>query len=298
VASVDVVVVSYNSRKTLRSCIEPLAAVAGVQAIVVDNASVDGSLETLADLDVMTIARQNDGFAAGCNAGWRRGSSPYVLFLNPDARIDTASLDRLAEVLERNGGVAVAAPRIVEADGALDFSQRRFPRLRSTYAHALFLNRVFPRATWASELVQDPASYDRQESPDWASGACLLVRRTVLEEVGGWDERFFMYCEDKDLCKRIRDAGHDIRYTPDAVVEHVGGVSAPRSALMPVLAASRVRYARKHSNRAVAALERIGIALTGLTHAVVSRGGWAVRAGHAASAATAAGRSPRIARRA
>ena len=281
---VDVVVVSYRSGKELRACVEPLAAAEGIHVTVVDNASGDGSLDAVAGLDVRTIALpDNRGFAAGCNAGWRAGSGRYALFVNPDARIVPAAAETLAAVLDREPDVAVAAPRIVDDDSSLDLSQRRFPTLRSTYAHALFLHRLFRRADWASELVRDPADYERPGSPDWASGACLLVRRSVLEELGGWDEGFFMYCEDKDLCRRARDRGYDVRFEPAAVAHHAGGASAPRPSLAHVLAQSRVRYARKHRGRVVAELERAGIALTALTHMAISRGGRAARAGHAAA---------------
>jgi GT2 family glycosyltransferase len=276
--AVDVVVVSYNSGDRLRACVAPLAELAGVRAIVVDNASPVESLGALEGLDVTTIQLDhNGGFAHGCNVGWRAGSAEYVLFLNPDARVEQDAVERLALVLDDDPRVGIAAPRILEPDGALDFSQRRFPRLRSTYAHALFLHRVFRGAPWTSELVQDPAAYVHSGSPEWASGACLLVRRSVLEELDGWDEGFFMYCEDKDLCRRARDAGHDIRFEPAAVVRHEGGASAPRSSLASTLAESRVRYARKHERRLHAELERAGIALTALTHLVAGHG----RAGHA-----------------
>jgi hypothetical protein len=281
---VDVVIVSYRSGGELRGCVEPLAAADGVHVVVVDNASGDGSLEAVAGLDVATVALpENRGFAAGCNAGWRASSSPYVLFLNPDARIDPAAVAILADVLEREPAIAVAAPLILDADGSLDLSQRRFPTLRSTYAHALFLHRLFRRAGWASELVRDPAGYERAGSPDWASGACLLVRRSVLEELDGWDEGFFMYCEDKDLCRRARDRGYDVRFEPAALAHHSGGASAPRPSLAHVLAQSRVRYARKHDGRVAAELERAGVALTALTHMTISRGGRSARAGHAAA---------------
>jgi GT2 family glycosyltransferase len=110
-----------------------------------------------------------------------------------------------------------------------------------------------------------------------------MVRRDVLERLDGLDEGFFMYCEDKDLCRRIRDLGLTIRYEPEAVAVHSGGESAPRTALLPVLATSRVRYARKHAGALGELLERIGIGLWSLTHLIVSRGGAAARAGHARS---------------
>jgi N-acetylglucosaminyl-diphospho-decaprenol L-rhamnosyltransferase len=280
----DVVVVSYNSRDELRRCVEPLATLHGVNVVVVDNASADGSLDSVAELPVATIAlAHNGGFSHGCNAGWRSASAPYVLFLNPDARIDAESLGKLVDVLEAQPAVGAVAPRILHADGTLEYSQRRFPRLRSTYARALFLHRLFPAASWTDELIRDPAAYAVSGAPDWVSGACVLVRRSVLEELDGFDEGFFMYCEDIDLCRRLRSAGHELVFEPQAVVSHEGGASAPRTSLLPVLAASRIRYAAKHRSTGGALLERLGVALEALTRLVVSRGGWAARAGHARS---------------
>jgi GT2 family glycosyltransferase len=109
-----------------------------------------------------------------------------------------------------------------------------------------------------------------------------------LEELGGLDERFFMYCEDVDLCRRVRDAGYDVRYEPEAVAVHEGGASAPRASLLPTLAESRLLYARKHRGRTAAGVERGGIALGALTHLLVARRR-AVRAGHARSLRLALG---------
>jgi N-acetylglucosaminyl-diphospho-decaprenol L-rhamnosyltransferase len=282
VGFVDVVVVSYNSSGELRGCVETLASLEGVTVTVVDNASSDGSLEVIADLRVgRVVLSENGGFGRGCNVGWRKGSAPYVLFLNPDARIDGASLERLATVLESNSRAGAVAPRITHDDGTLDYSQRRFPRLRSTYARAFFLHRVFPSASWTDELVRDPVAYESTRSPDWVSGACILVRRSVLEEIGGFDEGFFMYCEDIDLCRRIWTAGKGVLFEPDAHVEHLGGASAPRTGLLPVLAASRIRYARKHRSATGAFLERVGVALEATTHLLISKGGMPARKGHA-----------------
>lgn len=272
---VDVVVVSYNNRAQLRACVEPLLGAEDVHVIVVDNASPDGSLDVVDGLPLTAIQlTHNGGFAAGVNAGWRAGSAPAVLLLNPDARMEVESLRMLFQTLD-------AAPRIRNGDGTLDWSQRRFPRLRSTYARALFLHRVFPRAAWTDELVRDAEAYARRGTPDWVSGACILVRREALVELAGLDEGFFMYAEDTDLCKRLRAAGYELVFEPDVVVEHVGGASAPRAGLLPALAASRARYAAKHYGRLTALLERLGLALEAATHALVGRGGRAARAGHA-----------------
>lgn len=292
---VNVVVVTFNSRETIRASVEQLAAFDGVRVTVVDNASTDGTLQALANLGITTIPlADNRGFAHGCNIGWRSdAAASFVLFLNPDALIEGQSLELLVRALEEHDRAGAVGPRIVEPDGALDFSQRRFPRLVSTYAQALFLHRLFPRALWADEVVRDRRVYERESKPEWISGACMLVRRSVLEQLEGFDEGFFMYCEDKDLCKRIWDAGFEVRYQPDAVCVHEGGGSAPRSALVPVLAESRIRYARKHRASGGVLAERIGIALGAVTHALLSTRGREMRAGYARSLRAVLGPSGR-----
>ena len=289
---VDVVVVAFNSRKQLRACVEPLCTLDYVSVIVVDNASPDNSLEALDGLPVTAIASAvNGGFAYGCNRGFRAGSAPFVLLLNPDATIDGESLSQLVAVLESDERVGAVAPRIIASDGSLDFSQRRFPRLRSTYARALYLHRIFPRAPWSDETIREVDRYERPGSVEWVSGACMMLRRSALELVNGLDERFFMYCEDKDLCRRLWDQGLEVRYEPRATARHHGGASAPRASLLPVLTVSRVLYAEKHDNRLVTVLERAGLGLEALTRMVVSRGGLQRRTGYARSLRAAFGQT-------
>jgi N-acetylglucosaminyl-diphospho-decaprenol L-rhamnosyltransferase len=288
--STDVVVVSYNSRDELRDCVEPLSQADDISVFVVDNASVDGSLDVVADLPVVAIQLEdNRGFGHGCNVGWRRGARDSVLFLNPDARIPPDGVRELARILRANEGVGIVGPRIVDENGVTDHSIRRFPRLASTYAQALFLHRVWPRADWADEVVRDDAVYERSTAAEWLSGACLMARRNVLEELGGFDEAFFMYCEDKDICRRAWLAGYEVRYEPTVVSTHVGGggASAPRGNLLPVLAASRILYADKHASAPAALAERAGVALGSLTHAAVGRGDAVVRRGHVRALARA-----------
>lgn len=292
-AGVDVVVVTYRSGETIAGALAPLAGKDSVRIVVVDNASEDSTLEAVSAFPVETIVLpENRGFAHGCNMGAAAGASPYVLFLNPDARIEAPALDALVQSLARHDRCAVAAPRIVDGRGGLDYSLRRFPRLRSTYAQALFLHRLFPAAPWVDEVIRDPSAYGRPATVEWVSGACFLVRRSALEEVGGLDEGFFHYSEDMDLCARMRKAGYEIRYVPEAVAEHDGGASAPRAALLPILAASRIRFATKHRTRLGALLERIGVGLGAATHAVVAKGGQAARSGHLRALVVAVRRLP------
>jgi N-acetylglucosaminyl-diphospho-decaprenol L-rhamnosyltransferase len=269
IPEVDAIVVSYRSAATLRGCVEPLTGIEGVRAIVVDNASPDDSVETIADLPVELVhSERNGGFSYGCNLGAARGRAPYLLFLNPDARIGADAVESMLSVLRNDPGTAIVGPRIVDDNGELAWSLRRFPRHRSTFAQALFAHRLLPQAAWTDELIRDPAVYDLPGTPDWLSGACMLVRRTAFEEVGGFDEGFFLYCEDTDLCRRIRDAGHLIRYVPDAGVGHTGGASSEAGETQHIAARSRVLYARKHMRPASARVEAVGVALGEAARAV------------------------------
>jgi N-acetylglucosaminyl-diphospho-decaprenol L-rhamnosyltransferase len=282
VLSVDVVVVAYNSRDRLRSCIEPFVGVTGITPIVVDNACPERSYEVVEGLPGVQVVHMpmNGGFAYGCNGGWRAGRSEYVLFLNPDAVVLPGDLARLAAELD-DPAVGVVGPKTLDEDGHIDWTIRRFPSLVSTYAQAVFLHRLAPRAHWVDEVVREAEAYERHAEVDWLSGSCLLVRRTTLETVHGLDEEFFFYSEDIDLCRRVQKvAGLAVRFCPDAVCVHAGGVSRPRAQLLPMLASSRLRYARRHRGRLAAALERIGIGVGEALRSVVGRGDRTYRRGH------------------
>ena len=283
-ASVDVVVVSYNSRQHLRECVASLSQDDDLHVIVVDNASSDESLESVSGLRVETRQLgENRGFSAGCNEGWRIGGAPHVLFLNPDARISSDGIHTLVKHLESAPGVGLVGPKTTDLNGALLYSRRRFPRLISTFGRALFLHRVFPRIAAFDECLRDAAGYGRRGEVEWVSGSCMLIRRSLLEDLGGLDEGFFMYYEDTDLCRMIWDAGFAVEYDPSAVCAHVGGASAPRAALLPAAARSAARYASKHMPRR-ALLFRVGLALEASLRIVVSKPGTARQRGHARAA--------------
>ena len=266
--TVEVVVVAYNSRDTLRACVEPLTRLPWVDVTVVDNASPDDSARVVEDLSVRIIrSPQNGGFAYGCNLGIAGGSAEFVLLLNPDAQIDASSLAVLGDALRADPSLAGVGPRIVDGAGTMRFTQRRFPRLRSTYAQGLFLHRAAPLAAWTDDAIRDPGAYERRGTPEWISGCCVLLRREAVASVAGLDEGFFLYMEETDLFKRLATAGWRAGFEPHATARHDGHGSACGNATEPVRAASRVRYARKHHGRVVAAFEGAGLALGALTHA-------------------------------
>ena len=200
----------------------------GATSIVVDNESSDGSLDDdrgSAGPERSPRAETSASRPAATSAG-ARASSPYVLFLNPDARDRRRRRCGGSSTCSRaaRGGHRRAADRRRGRRGC-SYSLRRFPRLRSTYAQALFLApRLRRSAPWADEIDPRPRrQYERPAPQEWVSGACMLVRRETLERLGGWDEGFFLYCEDIDLCRRVHDLGLEVHYEPGATVTHPGG---------------------------------------------------------------------------
>jgi GT2 family glycosyltransferase len=287
---VDVVIVAYNSRDTLRACVEPLVQLPWVSVTVVDNASPDDAAAVVADLPIRTIrAQRNGGFAYGCNLGTAASAAEFVLLLNPDARIESASLMTLVNTLRADPALGGVGPRTIGDAGQLHRTQRRFPRLRSTYSQALGLHHLAPRASWADEVIKEPDAYARPTTPEWLSGACVLLRRTALDDVGGLDEGFFLYSEETDLFRRLRGRGWRARFEPQATAYHQGCASAPRDTMAPILARSRVRYARKHHGALVAFLEAIGMSLDAIARAAAWIHHPARRQGHLAAARAALG---------
>jgi N-acetylglucosaminyl-diphospho-decaprenol L-rhamnosyltransferase len=297
---VDTVVVSYNSRDTLLAGVLPLVEMDRVTVTVVDNASADDSLSVLDGLPVRAIqSGRNGGFGFGCNLGMAAGDAPYVLFLNPDARIEQADLEHLVAVLEAEPEVDLVGPRLLDGEGTLIPNLRTAQRASSIWAQALFVHRVLRAARWANEIDRRPAAHEHVAYPQWVSGACMLARRSALEQIGGFDEGFFLYSEDMDLCTRLRASGGRVRYEPGATVRHQEGQSASRTSLFDVLAESRARYARKHAGPVGRRLQQVGLVVEALTHVIANVSRPANARGHAAAVRAlmrrdraAAGRAP------
>ena len=178
-----------------------------------------------------------------------------MLLLNPDARIERGDLDALVAVLDADPAVGLAGPRILEEDGALAFSQRRFPRLRSTFAQALFLHRIWPRARWTDELIRDPGAYERPGSPDWVSGACMLSGARRSRRSAASTRTSSSTARTSTSAPAMRDAGWSIRFEPAASVRHEGGASAPREQPPVLRPQPRALRAQALTRRAAVALE-------------------------------------------
>jgi GT2 family glycosyltransferase len=228
----SVVVVSYNTRDVLRHCLHTLRREAGeisYETLVVDNASCDGSADMVQTEfpDVRLIRSPiNLGFAAGNNRAFPLARGRYVVLLNSDAFLCPGSLPRALEHMEKNPDVGLGGGRLIGRDGAWQPSARMFPSplndflcmsgLAARYTHSRFFGR-FDR-TWADPL--------QASEVDWVPGAFAIIRRHVLAEVGYFDEAFFLYYEEVDLCRRMKSAGYRIWYWPDILVVHLGGESS------------------------------------------------------------------------
>jgi N-acetylglucosaminyl-diphospho-decaprenol L-rhamnosyltransferase len=233
----DVVIVAFRSRDLLRRCLESLRAhppEAKMNVVVVDNASADGTAEMIAAEypDVALIASHlNLGFAAATNLGASRGRAPYLLALNPDTALTGGALDTILGVLRDHPDVAIAGPRLVREDGALDHAAKRsFPTPLSALGHFSGLGR---RPGSSGRLAAYRAPGIESGPVDAVNGAFMLIRRHVFERLGGFDEGYWMYMEDLDLSYRLAQAGWLSWYEPAATVLHAkggstGGERSPR----------------------------------------------------------------------
>jgi N-acetylglucosaminyl-diphospho-decaprenol L-rhamnosyltransferase len=223
--ALDVIIVSYRCESLLRDCLESLLSdppTAPIRVQVIDNASGDGTAEMVrrdfGEVE-LTESPRNLGFSAANNVGIAAGHAPYVLALNPDTRVTGGALDALLETIEARPELGMCGPRLELEDGSFDHASRRsFPTPLSALGHFTGLGRR-PGASGA--LAQYRAPGVEAGPVDAINGAFMLMRRAALEEVGGFDEGYWMYMEDLDLCYRFAQAGWITWFEPSVVVVHV-----------------------------------------------------------------------------
>lgn len=254
---VTAVVVAWNSSADLPRA---LASVRGrvAEAIVVDNASGDGTAAVARAHAARVISNpENVGFARAANLGLRAAGTPLALLLNPDAELRFGALDALLRVLAARPRVAVVGPRTRNQDGSIQLSFGHDLGPLSERRQRRLVQGVGRRDPEVLRQVEALAA--RPHDPDWVSGSCWLARRTALEAVGGFDEAFFLYEEDADLCRRLRAAGWEIAYAPDAEVVHRLGGSAEHAGDLARRAydASHLHYYRKWNSPLATLLLRL-----------------------------------------
>jgi N-acetylglucosaminyl-diphospho-decaprenol L-rhamnosyltransferase len=245
-----VVIVNFNAGDALIRCVRSLAPAldgAAWETVIVDNASNDGSERRAAAEPGVRVIREgrNAGFAAGANRGAGATEAPWLLFLNPDCELLPGRLTDLLLEFEQDARCALIGPGILEADGEVQGSARGDPSmLTGLFGRSSWLTARFPHWRIVRRNVLAPAVRNGRTSQlvDWVSGACMLARRSAFDSVGGFDEGYFLYWEDADLCRRLRQAGYTIRYAPAPRVRHTVGISSRTARATSIRAFHRSAY--------------------------------------------------------
>jgi len=248
-----VILVSHNGKRWLDAALATLFERAGgidLDVVVVDNGE-DGSAAHVEERfpAVRTIRCENRGFGHANNRGLETADARYVLFLNPDTELLSGTLAELIAALDRRPGLGLAGVRQVDSHGSLAPSIRRFPSTAHMLAEALWVERVPGLRLLLGERELDQRQYARETVCDWTSGSFMIARREALAASGGFDERFFLFSEETDLCWRIKQAGWEVAHLPELTIrhyEHEGGMGARLEAQA---AYARLQFARKHFSR-------------------------------------------------
>jgi N-acetylglucosaminyl-diphospho-decaprenol L-rhamnosyltransferase len=221
-AEVSAVVVTLDAMPWIERCLE---SVRGLETIVVDHGSTDGTLELVRERfpQATLVEQENRGLAAGWNEGLRRASGRYFLIVNADAWLVADAAERLVAFADANPDAAYVGPRLLNPDGSLQRSVRGFPTLWRLATEYFFLRKLAPRSDALNAFYAGGFEHDRVRDADFLMGACMLVRRAAVEEVGPLDERFFLFSEETDWCYRFRRAGWRVVFYPGAEAVHVGG---------------------------------------------------------------------------
>ncbi len=223
-------IVNYNSLdyvKKLLDSIKKNPPSVPYEIIILDNASVDGSVEFLKKEEGIKkiLLRENSGFSHGCNLIGKRSRGKYLLFLNPDVVVTPNALDKLVEFMEENPQCGVAGGKLLNFDGSLQLSCRMFP----TYLNVMFgreslFRKFVPHNPFSRNYMLYDLDYSKNQIVDWLRGAVFITPRWLFDELGGFDERFFLFLEDTDYCRRVWLRGLKVCYIADAVFYHrLGG---------------------------------------------------------------------------
>jgi GT2 family glycosyltransferase len=266
----SVSILSWNTREYLRRCLQSLyqpeapevAEVllraglspgeaadaldpARIEVIVIDNASADGSADMVAaEFPHVRLVRNtaNTGFSGGNNQAYEMSQGRWFLLLNSDTVVAPGSLAELVAFADKHTEAGMVGPRVVNPDGSVQMSCRRFPTLTAGLFRNTPLGRLFPKNRFARDYLMADWRHDSVRDVDWLSGCALLVRRETVEQIGPMDDGYFMYCEDVDWCWRAHAAGWQVLYYPCAPIVHWGGRSTDLAAVRMIVQFHRSMY--------------------------------------------------------
>jgi N-acetylglucosaminyl-diphospho-decaprenol L-rhamnosyltransferase len=260
-----IIIVTYNSASVLPGLLDSfdsgLEGVKEFETIVVDNDSTDNSVDTALDHAIrprLIKMGRNAGYAAGINAAAATvPAHADLLILNPDIRLLPGTVRPLLDRLN-DSSVGVAVPRILAEDGTTQWSLRQEPSLLTAWSDAI-LGGTFAARIGLGETIGDPATYETDNSTDWATGAILAIAARTRRLVGDWDESFFLYMEEVEYLRRVRECGFSVAYIPQAQAIHIGGEYSENPRLSALLCANRIRYHRRYHGPLSTALFRLSV---------------------------------------
>ncbi len=252
-ARLSIVIVSWNVSALLADCLRSIEATKGtldVEVVVVDSASSDDSAEMVArDFPHVTLLAQPDnvGFPAGNNIGLAAATGDYLMLLNPDTVVHGGALQTMVDYLEAHADVGMLGPELLNDDGSHQSSRRRFPTLLTGLFESTWLQPCAPKRILRRYYVED-LDVGVSAEVDWVKGAAMVTRRSVYAQVGGMDAGYFMYSEELDWCRRIKEVGWRVIYLPDAKITHLEGKSSEQAVTHRHINFNRakLRYFRKY----------------------------------------------------
>jgi len=279
----SICIVNWNVRDLLRGCLASIydggTARLDFEVIVVDNASQDGSVDALAPLFPKVIwlrNRENVGFTKANNQALAISRGRFVAFLNPDTVVAPATFTTMVAELAEQPDAGAIGPRLLYIDGTPQPSRRRFPTLLTALLESTPLQTLWPDHRVLRRYYLADRPDDQPQEVDWLVGACFVARRETLEQIGGFDEQFFMYSEELDWCKRAQEAGWRLLYTPHATITHYEGRSSGQVVATRQIHfnGSKIHYFYKHHGRVAAEIVRWGLFLQFAWQALVEKGKW------------------------
>ncbi len=278
-SSLTIALVTWNSEDEIAECLNMLfhatSRVPGLklETVIVDNASTDNTVKTIenflrvTDQNIVFIKNDSNlGFTKACNQAIHASTGDYIFILNPDTEILDSAVADMMKYLDDHEGVGVVAPQLLSFHRDIQFSCRTFPTYWDMFSEMLMLATLFPKSKFFSIWKMRYFDHNTLKEVDQPMGAALLMKRKVLESVGGLDERFIMFYNDVDFCKRISDAGFKLVFFPEAKVKHMEGISVfkDRSGMIKIWNNDCLRYFKKHNyNPFLYSLLFIGLRITG-----------------------------------
>jgi GT2 family glycosyltransferase len=253
-SEIAIAIVNYNTREHLQACLASVQVAGACNVIVVDNASDDGSVEMVRAIYpwvTLCANRTNPGYGAAANQAVASCSTPYILLLNSDTRLQAGALEALNDYLDRHPRAAIVGPHLINPDGSLQASCYPPPTPLSLFLEESTLGRLIRFVPGLRSHYLRSWSHTHTKLVPWVLGAALAIRREAFEAVGGFDKSFFMYFEEVDLCYRLRTAGWQVHFAPVTTIKHIGGASTRQrsSAMARQLYASAAHFYQRHYSR-------------------------------------------------